>query len=229
MNSLTTIDNDLGYAGSDDPVELDRGVRNTIRSVSLSILTIGLTLARIKAGKLFLELGCKNITAYIEGLSKDTKSDRGNIFSWLKIGETYIKYRDDLEKIGFSNDDGPTKLPYLEKALEKAPKQEVFDKLMLMSQRQFKAFAKSNKEKSEEAPPLWEIRGNILYMKGQRAAIINRNLGRRKTKLLMGALRAACRAIERRGCLVAVHLRNWDEVEQFEPAAKRIRSRIQKR
>ena len=228
MNSSTTIIN-LDFASSDDPLVLDRGVRDTIRGVGLSILTIGLTLARIKSEKLFSALGYKNITAYIEGLSKDTKSDRGNVFSWLKIGETYIKYRDDLEKIGFSNGDGPTKLPYLERALENGPKQEVFDKLMLMSLRQFRAYARSNKENKGETPPSWEIRGNILYMKGQRAAIINRNLGRLKTNMLFGVLRAACRALERKGCLVAVHLKNWNEVELFEPQAIRIRSMIQQR
>ena len=228
MNSPAAII-DLEYSNSDDPLVLDRGVRDTIRGVGLSILTIGLTLARIKSEKLFSALGFKNITAYIEGLSKDTKSDRGNVFSWLKIGETYIKYRDELEKIGFSNGDGPTKLPYLERALEKGPRQEVFDKLMLMSLRQFRAFSRSNKENKGEAQPSWEIRGNILYMKGQRAAIINRNLGRVKTNMLFGVLRAACRALERKGCLVAVHLINWNEVELFEPEAIRIRSMIQQK
>ena len=230
MNTLTAINNyPLDYADSNDPVELDRGVRSAIRGVGLSILTISLTLARIKSEKLFLDLGWKNMTAYIEGLSKDTKSDRGNVFSWLKIGETYIKHRDELEKIGFSSGDSPTKLPYLERALENAPKEEVYNKLMTMSVRDFKKFAKSGKEKSVEAPPFWEIRGNILYIEGKRAIILNTNLGSSTTNMLLSAIGAACRALERKGYLVAVHLKTWKEVELFEHPARRIRSMIQRR
>jgi len=228
MKTLT-IDNTnmLSILGSDDPIEIDLGLRETIRGVGLSILTIGLGLAKIKSEQLFLELNFRNITSYIEDLAKSTKNDRGNVFNWLKIGETYLKYREELEKISFTGSDGPSKLPYLERALTRGEKKEVFDNLMNMTLRKFKAYAKSCDEKSVEDAASWEIRGNILYIKGQRAIIINRNLGKKTINMLKGAVRIACRALERKSTVVAVHLRTNREANIFKARARRVRERIQ--
>ena len=96
-----------------------------------------------------------------------------------------------------------------------------------MSHRDFRAFAKSNKIESRKKVPYWELRGNILYIEGQRAIIINGNLGKINTDMLIRSICAACRALERKGVIVAVHLRNPNESKRFIPAAKRIRARIQ--
>ena len=117
--------------------------------------------------KIFLELNYRNLTTYIEDLAKSTKNDRGNVFNLLKIGETYLKYREELEKIGFTSSDGTSKLPYLERALAKGEKKEVFDNLKNMTLRKFKAYTKSSDAKIVEDAVPWEIRGNILYIKGQ--------------------------------------------------------------
>ena len=81
----------LDYAGSDVAAEIDRGIRETIKGIRISVLAMGLGLANIKAKGLYRDLGCLTITQYINKLSSDTKMDRCNIFSWLRIGETYLK------------------------------------------------------------------------------------------------------------------------------------------
>ena len=48
--------------------------------------------------------------------------DRSTLLRWLNIGEMYLKYRSDLEKVGFSDADGPTKLIYMDHALAKNDK-----------------------------------------------------------------------------------------------------------
>ena len=227
MNTLKTKLLSLYDTWEVEPEKLDRDIRDTIRGVGLSILSIALGLAKIKREKLFTALGFKNITAYIEDLAKSTKNDRGNIFSWLKIGETYIKYHDDLEKIGYTEGDSPSKLAYLEKALAHAPKEEVYDKLLTMTYRKFKAFAKSGGQLNKEEEPLWEIRGNILYIKGQRAIILKKDLEEQVNNMLLGAIRAACRALEKKGVIAVVHLKNQRDMRLFIPRARKLRARIE--
>ena len=76
------------------------------------------------------------------------------------IVEAYIKHRNDLEIIGFSDSNGPGKLPYLERALAVGERDEVFNNLMNMSQREFADFAKSGIAGIPEDVPFLEIRGH---------------------------------------------------------------------
>ena len=133
----------LDYAESDNGAEIDRGIRETIKGIRLSILAMGLGLANMKAKSLYQNLGCRSITQYIRKLAEDTKMDSSAIFNWLCIGEVYLKHKNDLELAGFGDSDGPTKLPYLERALEGNEKQEVFDNIKNMSLREFIRFAKN--------------------------------------------------------------------------------------
>ena len=218
----------LDYIDAQDPGELHQGIRDTILGIGQLVLAIGLALVRVKKEALFLEFNCRNLTAYIEELARETKHDRGTIFNWLKIGETWLKYREDLEKIGFSDRDGPTKLAFLERALAHKPKNEVFDNLLIMSHRDFKVYSRKIEDSAKKKVPYWEIRGNILYIEGKRAAIINRNLGERALDMLIRALEAACMALERDGYILAVHLNSHKEMMHFWAAAKRLKKRIQR-
>ena len=226
IKTQTTVPLDFLY--SDDPVILDRGIRESIRGIALLVLTTGLGLVKIKADKLFIGLGFKNLTAYIEDLAKTTNHDRATVFSWLKIGETYIKYRTELDEIGFNEGDGVTKLVNLEKALMTRGKKEVFDNLKKMSQRDFRVYANSGRAKAKGKPVFWEIRGNILFINGQRAIILNTHLNERTAAMLRKAICMVCRALEKDGVIVAVHLRNLKELRRFTPKALRLRERIQR-
>ena len=226
MNNLTNIKY-FDYVKSNDPIIIDRGIKDSIMGIRLSILAMGIGLARIKAERLFLKLGFKNMYSYINRLHEETKAERSNIYNWLKIGNTYLRHKDELEKIGFCESDSPSKLPYLERALTFGEKAEVFDNLKSMSKTDFADYAKSvNPGKSKE-PELSEIRGNTVYFKGIKALIINKNLDKWENDFLMKIASILYRARKRRGVVVAVHLRNSKEADLFAVEAERIRAEIQ--
>ena len=98
----------------------------------------------------------------------------------------------------------------------------------MTKKREFTSFAKSgNNTKSEDAPFL-EIRGNTFILQGQKAIIVNKSLGEKNTGMLAETVRVVCRALEKGGVVVAVHLRNPKEARRFITEAKRIRAKIQK-
>jgi hypothetical protein len=71
---------------------------------------------------------------------------RANLYNWVYIGEAFITHRTELERIGFSDDDGPTKLPFLDRALNNRPRKEVFKNIVSMSRREFEEWSKGNPE-----------------------------------------------------------------------------------
>ncbi|MDR1352983.1 MAG: hypothetical protein LBK05_06845, partial [Treponema sp.] len=103
----------LDYAASDNAAEIDAGIRESIKGLRLSILAMGLGLARLKARGLYIDLNYHSMNDYLESLCTDMKVERSTAHNWLYIGEAYIKYRKDLERIEFTDADGPTKLPYV--------------------------------------------------------------------------------------------------------------------
>lgn len=128
----------LGFAYSNFAAEIDNSIRETIKKARVSILAIGLGLAKIKEKCLYLDLNFSSMSQYVGKLCDDTKIGRSTIFNWLSIGEAYIKYKNDLEKIGFTDSDGLTKLPFIEQALKTKMKQDVFRNIKEMSVRDFK-------------------------------------------------------------------------------------------
>jgi len=155
----------LDYANSDNPEEIDQGIRETIKGIRLSILAMGIGLAKIKEQRLFVDLRYHSMAKYIEALCEDTQMERSGVFNWLYIGEAYLKYRKDLDKIGFSDEDGPTKLPYVEKALALYQKKDVFKAVKEMSLRQFVSFSRGD----TPAPPAESdirVKGNQVLIEG---------------------------------------------------------------
>jgi hypothetical protein len=119
----------LDFVNSDDASEIDTGIRESIKGLRLSILAMGLGLARLKARGLYIDLNYHSMNDYLETLCTDMKVERSTVHNWLYIGEAYIKYRKDLERIEFTDADGPTKLPYVDRALEIHERREVFRKV----------------------------------------------------------------------------------------------------
>jgi hypothetical protein len=132
----------LDYTYSNDPQELDAGIRETLRGVKLSIMAMGIALSRTDVSGLFIDLGFRKFGEYIDHLAEDTGMSRTNLYNWEYIGQAYITHRAELDKIGFSDDDGPTKLPFLTRALEYHPRREVFRNLKDMSKREFEEWPK---------------------------------------------------------------------------------------
>ena len=229
MENLTLYNqNFFDYVNSDDPAEIDRGIRDTIRGVHLSNLNMGLALARIKSERIFKKLKYKSMHAYLSALTKDTKSDISSLYGWLNLGEVYIKRRNDLENIGFNEDSGPSKLAFLERALALGPKDEVYENLINMPVNEFASYARSLDTRTLEDQPFFEVRGNAAYIRGEQVITVSKKLGKEDSEMIMEAFQVVCRALDRGGHVVAVHLRNKKEAELFKTQAKRIRRKLQR-
>jgi hypothetical protein len=59
--------------------------------VRLSILAMGMGLARLKARGLYVDLRYHSMNDYLEKLCDDMQIDKTTVYSWLHIGEAYIK------------------------------------------------------------------------------------------------------------------------------------------
>jgi hypothetical protein len=136
----------LDFAYSQDATEIDVGIRETIRGVKLSIMAMGIALYRVDVSGLFIDLGFRKFGEYIDHLAEDTGMSRANLYNWTYIGEAFVNHKAELEKIGFSDDDGPTKLPFLDRALTNRPKREVYRNLVSMSRRRFEEWSKGETE-----------------------------------------------------------------------------------
>ena len=233
----------------DDPKRLHQSILETVKIIEYSILYIGLGLVKIKMDKLYKELGFKNMSAYVQHLVEVSQRNRSSIYKWLQIGEIYIKYRGKLEEIGFTSKNSPTKLPYLERALKKKPVKEVYDNIMIMTQREFANFAKTGEyardtlpnnfqeitdittesveetviETSEITNDDW---GYIFSYRDQTAVKVNKKLGKRALGMLLSSINMALNALNRRGFVVAVHLDNYREYRRFGPIAKEAREKM---
>ena len=131
----------LDFAYSADAAEIDAGIREAIGGVKVSIMAMGIALYRVDVSGLFMDLGYKKFGEYIDHLAEETGMARTTLYNWEYIGEAYIKHRSDLDKVGFSEDDGPTKLPFLARALEHYPKRDVFKNIVNMKKRQFEEWS----------------------------------------------------------------------------------------
>lgn len=218
-----------GFAGSGDAAEIDRGIRDTIMGIRASILLMGLGLAKIKADGLYTDLNCRSMFEYMGRLSDDTKMYRGSIYNWLYIGEAYIKYRNELEQVGFTDSDGPSKLPYLDIALESKQRQEVFSNIKSMSVREFVSFAKAKNESAISAAgdrPVVTKRGNAIYIDGRLAIIMSKKMENGISSHFREILDIACDALEAGEVIHAVRLRNRREAKVFAAASERLITKI---
>jgi len=214
----------LDYANSDNAEEIDTGIRNTIKGVRLSILAMGLGLAKLKAKGLFIDLGYHSMNDYIEHLCDDMQTERTSAFIWLHIGESYLKYRKELEKIDFSDADGPTKLYFLERALGTHEKREVFQRIKYASLREFKEFAKG--ESDTQKPSKIKVVGNKLYVGKKLAVTFSPELDPNTRAYLSDINVKAGEALEAGEVLYTTRLYDMDELRRFERRAESIKKEI---
>jgi len=218
----------LDYAGSGKAAEVDRGIRDTIKGMRLSILALGLALTRIKTEHLYQELGCSTMTQYIQRLCEETKMDRSSIYNWLSIGEAYQKYQHELHQIDFNDSDGPTKLPYLERALESNQKQKVFNNIKTMSVREFAAFSKKSSKHDTATAPFVSVRNHKVFVNGRLAVKINRRLDKKTYAYFRKVIRIAGNAMEHGEVLFPVKLRDMGEAERFERTYRQLVNKMRK-
>ena len=220
----------LDYADSTDAFEIDRGIRNSIRGIQLSILAMGIALANLKAGKLFIKLGYRNISAYITHLSGEYRMDRSTIHNWLYIGEAYIKYRSELEQIGFHDGDGPAKLYYLDRAIAVNNREEVFQTLKDMTVKEFASYAKGEKKggAEDDDSTRWIVaeKGNSFYVNGKLAIIISSKMNKKAAAYFKKVIRTTCEALENEGHILPVFLKSRRDVIRFAPEVERLKRQM---
>ena len=216
----------LDYANSEDAQEIDTGIRETIKGIRLSILAMGIGLARLKAKGLWADLGYHSMSKYIEKLGDDTGMDRSGIFNWLYIGEAWLKYRADLEKIEFSDEDGPTKLPYLDRALAAHQKRDVFSKLKALSLRGFIAYSRGAGAAVEAPPSKIRVVGNQIFVGDTLAVTLAEMLDPATRGYLEGVIVEAGEALEAGEVILPVRLYDQAELRRVERAAEKLKREL---
>jgi len=214
----------LDYINSDNAAEIDAGIRETIKGIRMSILAMGMALAKFKDRGLYIDLDYHSMNDYLEKLCDELQIDRTTTHNWLHIGEAYIKYRKELERIDFTDEDGPTKLPYVGIALEIHDKKEVFRNIKDMSLREFKDYARGE---SEEIP-MSRIRvvGNKIYVGKRLAVTLAEELDPRTRKYLADINIKAGEALEAGEVLYTTRLYDMDELRRFERGAERMKKEM---
>lgn len=208
----------LDYAYSNTAEEIDKGIKDTIKGIRLSILAMGIGLARIKEKGLYIDLNFRSMNKYIEQLSVENKMERSSIFKWLHIGEAYLKYRNDLDKIGFSDSDGPTKLPYIDRALETNRKNEVFKHIKEMSVREFRNFSKGEADDGEEKSARITVKDDEVYIGKTPAIQISDKLDARTRAYFKKIILIAGKAMQEGEVILPVRLYDMDELRSYERA-----------
>ena len=218
---ITALNFNLDFANSDDAVEIDAGIRDSIKGVRLSILAMGLGLAKIKAKSLYIDLNSRSMNDYLEKLCDEMQIERSTAHNWLYIGEAFSKYRRELEKIGFSDSDGPTKLPYLPRALEIHEKRDVFRKIKEATLQEFKEYSRG--EAAEPKTSKIRVVGNKIYVGKKLAVTFAPELDPKTTKYLTDINVKAGEALEAGEVLYTTRLYDMDELRRFDRRAERVK------
>jgi len=214
----------LDYASSDDAFEIDAGIRETIKGLRLSILVMGMGLAKLKAKGLYVDLKFRSMNDYLESLCDEMQVERSTAHNWLYIGEAFAKYRRDLERIKFTDADGPTKLPYVERAIKIYGRKEVFQKLKDVTLKEFKEYAKG--ETSAQPESKIRVVGNKLYV-GEKLAVTFSDTLDSKTKAYLTKINVqAGEALEAGEVLYTTRLYDAGELKRFGQAAERLKKEL---
>ncbi|MCL2210759.1 MAG: hypothetical protein FWB95_02435 [Treponema sp.] len=214
----------LDYVNSDNAAEINAGIRDTIKGVRLSILAIGIGLAKLKAKELFLDLNFDSMNEYLENLCEEMQIERSTAHNWLYIGEAFVKYRRDLERVEFTEADGPTKLPYVGRALEVHEKREVFKNVKDLSLRAFKEYAAGKKAPGK--PSVIRVVGNSLFIGKKQAVTFSDALDPKTLSYLTKINVQAGEALEAGEVLFVTRLYDSEELKRFERGADRLKKEM---
>ena len=216
----------LDFANSNDGIEIDSGIRVAIKGVRFSILAIGIGLAKLKARGLYVDVDRKyhSMNDYLVGLCDDMQIDRSTAHNWLWIGEAWLKYRKELEKIEFTDSDGPTKLPYVDKALEIHERKDVFRKVKDLSLRAFKEYSR----KKITTSPVSKIKvvDNKIYVGRKLVVSFAKELDPKTMAYFVDINVQAGEALEAGEVLYTTRLYDIDELRRFERRADRLKKEI---
>jgi hypothetical protein len=214
----------LDYVNSGSAAEIDAGIRDTIKGVRLSILAMGLGLAKLKSQGLYIDLNFHSMNDYLESLCDEMQIERSTAHNWLYIGEAYIKYRKELDRIEFSDADGPTKLPYVDRALEIHEKRDVFRKVKEATLREFKEYAKG--EGAAAKPSKIKVVGNKLYVGKKLAVTFAPELDPKTRRYLTDINVKAGEAMQAGEVLYMTSLYDMEELRRFDRGVKKKKKQM---
>lgn len=149
---LAALNNQIGVAEvvaqKNELEKIEKSINKCVRQIVFSKLVICISLARIYDDALYRKDNFKTFKQYLASgrinLPTSTASE------YAKIGRVYLRFREELERIDFREEDGLKKLLILEKAISQFPKEDVFSELKQMSYRNFRReFARANGSQTE--------------------------------------------------------------------------------
>lgn len=131
------------WSDSDNLVDLEHWIVENVREISRCRLSICLAFARIKMNELYRQAGIDSFHGYLQ--VRRLKIHYHTAHDYALIGEVYLKHRDELKMIHFTENDGLRKLLLLEQGLQRAKGREaaVFKMLKDSSFRGFKRFVQA--------------------------------------------------------------------------------------
>jgi hypothetical protein len=218
----------LDYVASNNAAELDAGIRECIKGVQMSILAMGIALAKIKARGLYADLRYHSMNDYLENLCDEMRIERSTAHNWLYIGEAFTKYRHELERVDFSDEDGVTKLMYVDRALELYEKREVFRNVKEMSFRAFKEYIKGE-EGAQRQPAKIRVVGNQIFV-GKKLAVTFSDELDSQTKTYLAKINVeAGEALEAGEVLYTTRLYDMNELRRFERRAETVKKELRVR
>jgi len=219
----------LDFAYSEDAAEIDTGIRSTITGVKVSIMAMGIALYRVDVGGLFYNLGFTKFGEYIDKLADDTGMARTTLYNWEYIGEAYIKHRADLDKVGFSDDDGPTKLPFLPRALANYSKREVFRAIKDKTKREFEEWSKGQNLQNNNNDNKYEnvsIKANGIFAGKAPLISFAENISPKDRRYYEGLLMEGARAIKQNEYAKVYRFYDEDEARLFDRIYQRELKKI---
>lgn len=147
-------DYSLDFLSSEDLDELEEGIKETIQGVDTANLVVAIAIAKIDKRALYIQAGYKSYLEYLDKAQDRLNMSRQTISDYKRIGETYIQYKNELQKAGFKEEGNLHKLRFLQRALERHRPGEVFPRLTKDSLRKFIDYATVDSSDRSDSQPV---------------------------------------------------------------------------
>ena len=210
-------------------MDLDQKIRNALSQKSDSNLPICLFFGEVSRDKLFLKLGFKSMRQYKIKLANEIGIKPGRLAGWTTIGTIYLKYKNDLEKAGFTESHELSKLRYLSKALKLHDKKDVYEKIITLSHKEFIDYASGNEKitlVSEKNPT--QSNTGIFRLKGKTALTINPKIDPEIFSYLVRVNTLVFTAFRKKEKVYFMRVKDRAEFERFAKAFNRLIKRLRK-
>ena len=153
----------LDFIHSDNLEEIEKGIRETVSGVVMSRAAVCKSLANIDKKRLYVQAGHGSFLQYLKAQRIPIKYKTAK--EYAKIGDTLMRYEENLKNVCFNEEEGLKKLIFLDKALRNHAEEaeQVFKKVTESSLREFQRYAEYVGDQQEETVPAVEIQGLSLF------------------------------------------------------------------